>query len=208
MARFSFEDIEQAFDEIDRAFTDSPQFECEPLSNMFNCRVILKIETLNPIRSFKARGTELLTNRSDGKPMMCASAGNFGQAMAWSCRLRKIDLTVYGSVHANPFKVSRMKELGAKVIQQGDDFDTAKEIAREIAAKNNIRLVEDSFDVETVIGAGTIGYELGSIDTPIDMVPRSAWQWRSRERDFRWDPKFSSRCEDRCSSIDQRFRDD
>lgn len=172
--RFSFDDIHEAFDEIDAAFLDTPQFECETLSKLFDCHVILKVETLNPIRSFKGRGSELLTNRSKGEPMICASAGNFGQAMAWSCRLRKMQLTVYASIHANPFKVSRMKELGANVIQYGEDFDAAKAAARDVANAKGIRFVEDSYDVETIIGAGTMGVELASmdetIDRPFDMI--------------------------------------
>jgi len=169
-SRFTFDDINNAFDEIDRVFLDTPQFECEPLSKMFGCRVILKVETINPIRSFKGRGAELLTNRAEEKSLICASAGNFGQAMAWSCRTRNISLTVYASVNANPFKIARMKELGANVIQYGKDFDEAKEAASSTATSKGIRFVEDSLDVETVIGAGTIGMELESMDEAFDMV--------------------------------------
>lgn len=162
MPRFTYHDIIHAQSCIDPVFLNTPQFECEPLSMLFDCRVILKVETLNPIRSFKGRGAELLTHHAKERSMLCASAGNFGQAMAWSCRKRDIDLTVYASIHANAFKVSRMKELGANVIQQGDDFDSCKAIAREVASKKGIRFVEDSFDVDTVVGAGTVGVELSS----------------------------------------------
>ncbi|HEX8060482.1 MAG TPA: pyridoxal-phosphate dependent enzyme [Cyclobacteriaceae bacterium] len=140
------------------------------MSKMFRCSVILKVETLNPVRSFKGRGSELLTNRSDRESLVCASAGNFGQAMAWSCRLRGINLTVYASVNANPFKVARMKDFGANVVQYGEDFDEAKVAARKFASDENIRFVEDSLDVETAIGAGTIGIELAHIHEFIDTV--------------------------------------
>jgi threonine dehydratase len=169
-ARFTFDDITDAIDEIDIAFRNTPQFECEPLNKILGCNVILKVETLNPVRSFKGRGSELLANRSDREALVCASAGNFGQAMAWSCRTREIDLTVYASVNANPFKVARMKDLGAKVVQHGADFDEAKIAAREFASRENIRFVEDSLDVETVIGAGTIGVELSNIYEFVDTV--------------------------------------
>ncbi|MEI9920236.1 MAG: pyridoxal-phosphate dependent enzyme [Bacteroidota bacterium] len=170
MPRFFYQDIVQAVPKIDKIFLQTPQFDCEPLSKLLDCRVILKLETLNPIRSFKGRGSELLTSNSKEKELICPSAGNFGQAMALSCRKRGIYLTVYASVHANELKVSRMKELGAKVIQQGEDFDDAKEIACEAAGKNNVRFVEDAVDVETVIGAGTIGLELASMGSLIDLV--------------------------------------
>lgn len=164
MVRFTFEDILSAQSCIDPVFQNTPQYECETLGSYLGCRIILKVETVNPIRSFKGRGSELLTHRAKEKELMCASAGNFGQAMAWSCRKRGMKLTVYASVHANLYKVSRMKELGATVIQAGDDFDESKAIAREVANKKGIRFVEDSLDVETVIGAGTIGLELGAIN--------------------------------------------
>jgi threonine dehydratase len=160
MARFSFADIEHAESVIDPVFLNTPQFECETLSAFLGCRVILKLETLNPIRCFKGRGADLLMHHSKDRTIMCASAGNFGQAMAWSCRKRGVDLTVYASIHANASKVARMRELGANVILTGDDFDAAKASARIVAQQKSIRFVEDSLDVDTVVGAGTIGIEL------------------------------------------------
>jgi threonine dehydratase len=170
MPRFTYQDIIKAQAFIDPVFQNTPQFECETLGAMLGCRIILKVETVNPIRSFKGRGAELLTHHAKEKSLMCASAGNFGQAMAWSCRKRAIDLTVYASVHANAFKVSRMKELGANVIQKGDDFDISKALARDIASKNSVRFVEDSLDVDTVVGAGTIGVELSSGPQTPDLI--------------------------------------
>lgn len=169
MIRFSFKNIVNAQPCIDPLFQNTPQYESETLGAYFGCRVILKVETVNPIRSFKGRGAELLAHHTKEKQLMCASAGNFGQAMAWSCRKRSINLTVYAGLHANQFKVSRMKELGATVVQAGNDFDESKAIAREVASKKGIRFVEDSLDVETVIGAGTIGVELAT-STPVPDV--------------------------------------
>lgn len=160
MARFNYDDIVRAENSIDPVFRNTPQFECDTLSKQLGCRVFLKVETLNPIRSFKGRGADLLCAVAKDNHIMCASAGNFGQAMAWACAKQNKQLTVYASVHANPFKVSRMKELGASVILEGDDFDGAKLIAKKAAREKNIRFVEDSLDVETVVGAGTIGMEL------------------------------------------------
>jgi threonine dehydratase len=170
MSRFSVEEIERASQIIDPIFLRTPQYECETLGKLLGTKIILKIETLNPIRSFKGRGAELLVHNSQSKKMVCASAGNFGQAMAYSCRKKGIDITVYASVKANPFKVERMRELGAHVILKGEDFDSAKEEAREVAKKMGAQFVEDSFDVETAIGAGTIGLELKDYNDDLDAV--------------------------------------
>lgn len=169
--RFSIAQIEAASTHIDPVFLRTPQFIQPSLGEIFDCNVLLKVETLNPIRSFKGRGAELLVAQAaDQNPLMCASAGNFGQAMAYSCRKRQIQLTVYASVTANSFKVDRMRKLGAMVVLHGEDFDRAKIEARRIAQESGVRFVEDSLDVETVIGAGTIGLELVSFNEPIDVI--------------------------------------
>jgi threonine dehydratase len=169
MSRFDLHDIVEAQKVIDPVFLNSPQYEYEPLNEIVGCRVILKVETQNPIRSFKGRGADLLVSRTN-QPLLCASAGNFGQAMAYACRKRSIPLKVLVSVNANPFKIERMRAFGAEVILKGDDFDAAKQFAKEEALFNGYRFVEDSGDVETVIGAGTIGLELLDYPEPFDFV--------------------------------------
>jgi threonine dehydratase len=169
MTRFDLRDIIEAQKIIDPVFLNSPQYEYEPLNEIVGCRVILKVETQNPIRSFKGRGADLLVSKSN-QSLICASAGNFGQAMAYACMKRSIPLKVVAGVHANAFKIERMRKLGAEVILKGEDFDEAKQFAKEEATRINYRFVEDSSDVETVIGAGTIGLELLNYAHSIDYV--------------------------------------
>ena len=146
---------------IDSVFLDSPQFLAESLGGELGCRLVVKVETMNPIRSFKARGTEFLMASLEGKPhLTCATAGNFGQGMAWSARKRGFPITVFSATSANPLKVERMRALGAEVRQVGRDFDEAHHAATEFARSHGARLVEDGRDVEIAEGAGTIGMEL------------------------------------------------
>jgi threonine dehydratase len=158
--RVSLERIEYAAGVIGPVFLRTPQFVCEPLAAELGVRLVVKIETLNPIRSFKGRGADLLVSQvPPDTPLVCASAGNFGQAMAYSCRKRGIPLTVYAATAANPLKLERMRALGASVILHGEDFDAAKVEARRIAQQSGVRFVEDGLDIETLEGAGTIGLE-------------------------------------------------
>jgi len=114
--RLSLERIEHAAKVIDPAFLNTPQFVCEPLGEELGLRLALKIETMNPIRSFKGRGADFLVSQvKECGRLLCASAGNFGQAMAYACRKRGLKLTVYASINANPLKVERMRSLGAHV---------------------------------------------------------------------------------------------
>ncbi len=168
--RLNAQDIENAHKIIDAVFLYSPQYVCESLGETLGCRTILKIETNNPIRSFKGRGADLLCANADENELVCASAGNFGQAVAYACRRRNITLTIYAAETANPFKVERMKSLGANVVLAGADFDAAKLEAKRFAEKTSVRFVEDALDIETVIGAGTIGSELSNFGEAIDYL--------------------------------------
>jgi threonine dehydratase len=164
--RLSLDRIEAARRSIDPIFLDSPQFLSEPLG------VILKIETVNPIRSFKGRGAHffLSTLPSGTRHIVTASAGNFGQAMAHAARSRGFRATIFAAVSANPYKIDRMRELGAEVRLAGDDFDAAKVHAAAFAAESGAMFVEDGREVAISEGAGTIALELCRFATPIDVV--------------------------------------
>jgi threonine dehydratase len=159
--RLSVERIEQAASVIDPVFLNSPQFRAEPLERQLDCRVVVKVETLNPIRSFKGRGAEFLMATMTGRhPLVCATAGNFGQGMAFAARKRGVPLTIFASVTANPLKIERMRALGADVRLAGEDFKAAHSAAKEFAAANGAKLIEDGRIAAITEGAGTIGLEL------------------------------------------------
>lgn len=169
--RLSLERIAAATAVIDPVFLNSPQFLAESLSARLGCRLVVKVESLNPIRSFKGRGAELLAAMVEGRPpLVCASAGNFGQGMAYAARRRGLTLTVFAAVSASPLKVERMRALGADVRLEGADFDAAKQAARAFAAEAGAVFVEDSRDVATAEGAGTIGVELLRWPEPFDAI--------------------------------------
>jgi threonine dehydratase len=169
--RLKIDNIRAAVGEIDPVFLNTPQYEADSLSRILGAKIVVKIETANPIRSFKGRGAEFLASRISPKTkLITASAGNFGQAMAYACRRREIALTVYASVNANPLKLERMRALGATVVLRGEDFDAAKIEAKRVAAESGVRLVEDGRDVETGEGAGTIGLELAGWKGEFDAV--------------------------------------
>jgi len=157
----SVEHIATAYDVIEPCFRDSPQFEADALNNLFGCQLVLKIETLNPIRSFKGRGAQFFVyQRTDDTPLVCATAGNFGQGMAYAARKRGIPLTVFTNIDASPIKVERMSALGARVLAVGTQPDEANSAAAEFAAEANAVLVEDGREAAIAEGAGTIGLEL------------------------------------------------
>lgn len=169
--RLKLENISEAARRIDPVFLHSPQYNCEGLSETLGCELILKIEIINPIRSFKGRGADCFFVRNpDVKEVVCASAGNFGQGMAYAARKRGIKQVVYASVKANPLKLERMRAFGAEVRLHGDDFDAAKLAGKKYARQNGLIFAEDSRDVEFSEGAGTMAVELLQYPKPFDAV--------------------------------------
>ena len=162
--RLSLDNIRRAATQIDPVFRDSPQFECEPLSQALGAPLLLKVETLNPLRSFKGRGADFFMHenaqRLAGRVLVCATAGNWGQAMAYVCRVRQWPLVVYCATTANPLKLERMRAMGAEVRLHSDDFDAAKEEARRFCGQSGAVLVEDGREAGIAEGAGTIALEL------------------------------------------------
>jgi len=154
---------------IDPVFLDTPLYRCEALEPVLGCAVSIKLETANPVRSFKGRGTEVVANGLTGA-VVCASAGNLGQALAWSGRGRGLDVTVVASRHATKAKLDRIRALGARLELVDGDHEPARERAAAIARHDGIRLVEDSLDLETCEGAATVGLELAGSAQPFDVV--------------------------------------
>lgn len=169
----SIENIEEASRLIAPVFLNSPQFVSAELSDRLGHETVVKVETLNPIRSFKGRGADhLMRGLDSGRQVVCASAGNFGQAIAYAGGARGIGVTVYAATTANPTKIARMRALGAEVVLAGNDFDAAKNEARAYAERHpECLFVEDGDDPRVAEGAGTVGVELARMDLGTLLVP-------------------------------------
>ncbi|MEV8343898.1 threonine ammonia-lyase [Streptomyces niveus] len=158
---------------IDPVFLDTPLYRCEALEPGLGCAVSVKLETANPVRSFKGRGTEVVASLLGGegaREVVCASAGNLGQALAWSGRGRGLGVRVVASRFATRAKLDRIRALGATLELVDGDHELARERAADIARYDGIRLVEDSLDIETCEGAATIGLELADAAPSFDAV--------------------------------------
>lgn len=133
----------------------------------------IKLETANPVRSFKARGTEVVASLladNDSPAVMCGSAGNLGQALAWSGRTRGLEVTVVASRFAPAVKLDRIRALGAGLELVDGDNEMARARAEAIARHHGIALLDDSLDIETCEGAATIGLELVDAGPSFDAV--------------------------------------
>jgi threonine dehydratase len=159
--------VRQARRRIPPEFLDSAQYVHEGLSARAGIPVIVKLETGNPIRSFKGRGTWIAVHALAGegrlsseRAVVVASAGNFGQGVAYAARALRMPAVVFASRNANRAKVERMRGLGARVFQVGEDFDDARAAAGTHAAEHDSELLVDGDDPRLSTGAATIALEI------------------------------------------------
>jgi threonine dehydratase len=182
MVSVSADAIRSAHRRIPPAFRDGPQFVSEALSAEVGAPVVVKLETANPIGSFKGRGTwlalaELASSGEvgEGRGVVVASAGNFGQGVAYAGRALGVPVTVFAASTANASKVAAMRRLGADVRLVGEDFDDARGAATDHAAAGAGHLLIDGADPWISIGAGTIALELTDATASGDLPPLHAF---------------------------------
>jgi threonine dehydratase len=159
--------IRAALGRIAPAFTNTPQYVHDGLSARLGTTVVVKVETVNPIRSFKGRGTWIAIAALAGegtiaadRAVVCVSAGNFGQGVAYAARALGVPAVVFCSTRANRAKVARMRALGASVIEHGDDFDDARGASEAYAATHGAHLLVDGDDPRISTGAATMALEI------------------------------------------------
>ena len=171
--RVTTANIARAAQGISPVFLNTPLVQHDDLDAWLGARMSLKVESLGPLRSFKGRGGDwFMRQRTVKGPICAASAGNFGQALAWAARRAGESCTMFASLHASPLKLARMRALGATVMQVGEDFDAAKDAAREFGRANDIEYVEDGQALAITEGAGSIAVELASaIELDTLLVP-------------------------------------
>jgi threonine dehydratase len=165
------DEVERAAAGLDPVFANTPLLTGTALDDG-GARVALKVETLNPIRSFKGRGAVTwMREAGAGAPgVVCASAGNFGQGLAYAARAAGMPCHVFVGRTANPGKVEAMRRLGARVEVGGEDYDAAIETARAFAEGEGLRFVQDGRDPWIAAGAGTLAREAAEAGAAPDVA--------------------------------------
>lgn len=150
----------------------------ENLSEEFSSQIFLKREDLQPVRSFKIRGAynkiSTLSDEEKARGVVCASAGNHGQGVAYSCNKLNIRGTVFMPVTTPPQKIQQVKLFGkdkVKIVLKGDTFDEASAEANQYCEEAGAVFIHAFADEKVIAGQGTIGLELlEDGPTPIDYI--------------------------------------
>lgn len=172
------EHIFNAGRELHRHFTTTPLQRNDWLSDRYDCNVYLKREDLQVVRSFKIRGAyhaiQSLTESEQEKGVVCASAGNHAQGVAYSCKLLGIKGWIF-MPHTTPRqKINQVKRFGGELVEvilTGDTFDDAFSQAMHFVEQEGIVFIHPFDDERTIVGQGTIGMELmNQMNEPIHYI--------------------------------------
>ncbi len=127
-------------------------------------RVFVKHENLQPTGAFKVRnGLAALTalepeERQRG--VVAATRGNHGLGLAWAGRRLGIPVTVCVPLGNNPEKNAALRGLGARLVEQGHDYDESAQVAERLVREEGLCLVHSTNDARVVAGAGTLTLEM------------------------------------------------
>lgn len=171
-------DIDEAAKRLNGIVFHTPLNKNEHLSQEYGCNLWLKREDLQLVRSYKLRGAYNFMSsqkREDvEKGVVCASAGNHAQGVAYSCQALKIKGRIFMPSTTPKQKVSQVKFFGkefVEVVLVGDTFDDSYNEAIKYCTENKLLFVHPFDDPKVIAGQGTVGLEiLEDITEPIDYI--------------------------------------
>ncbi|WP_062199620.1 threonine ammonia-lyase IlvA [Massilibacterium senegalense] len=176
--RVSVEDVILAHHTLKGVATKTPLQLNKILSNRYGGNVYLKREDLQVVRSFKLRGAynmiRNLPKEDLDKGVVCASAGNHAQGVAFSCQALGVQGKIFMPATTPRQKVSQVKMFGAdaiEVILTGDTFDDSFNEAMTYCTEQGMTFVHPFDDVKVIAGQGTVGLEImDEVKEPVDYV--------------------------------------
>lgn len=159
--------IQDASKRLADVVSPTPLQYSERLSSLYQAQIYLKREDLTKVRSFKIRGAynkiATLSDEERERGVVCASAGNHAQGVAYSCARLKIKGTIYMPVTTPNQKLEKVIHFGGKHVHitlVGNTFDECSKEARVFCEKTNAVFVHPFDDVEVMAGQATLATEV------------------------------------------------
>ncbi|BDD04983.1 threonine ammonia-lyase IlvA [Aureibacter tunicatorum] len=170
--------IQLAYQRIKNVVSKTPLQRSKNLSDKYNANIFLKREDLQIVRSYKIRGAynkiSSLNSDEQAKGIVCASAGNHAQGVAYSCFDLKIKGKIFMPSTTPKQKVNQVRMFGkdyVEVILTGDTFDDAYNKALDTCEKEGMTFIHPFDDEKVMAGQGTVGLEiLLDAEEPIDYI--------------------------------------
>ena len=178
MGKVHLEEIVMAGQALKGVITKTPLQRDELLSERYKCNIFLKREDLQVVRSFKIRGAYNLMQSIPrdilNKGVVCASAGNHAQGVAFSCKALGVPGRIYMPSTTPRQKISQVKRFGGdfiEVVLTGDTFDDSFNEAKNYCETENKHFIHPFDDPMVIAGQGTIALEvMNDMEDKIDYI--------------------------------------
>src|SRR5690625_404506 len=147
-------------------------------SKLYECKVYIKREDLQHVRSFKLRGDfykiKRIEKQAKEKGVVCASAGNHAQGVAYACANLGIKGKIFMPQTTPKQKISQVKMFGkefVEVVLVGDTFDDSYGEAMKYTEENDRIFIHPFNDPDIIAGQGTAAVEMmNDIEEEVDFV--------------------------------------
>ena len=174
----SVEAINKASKVLEEILEPTPFKKNDNLSDTYQANVFLKREDLQMVRSYKIRGAynkiRSIAPENMKNGIVCASAGNHAQGVAFSCSKLKIMGSIFMPTTTPKQKIEQVRMFGKEFIEivlTGDTFDAANAAAIAYAKENDKTFIPPFDDPKVMEGQGTIGKEiLEQSDVKLDYI--------------------------------------
>lgn len=160
-------DIEEAANKLNDVIQKTPLHYSKRLSDLYHADIYVKREDLQEVRSYKIRGAynkiSSLTKQEQKNGVVCASAGNHAQGVAYSCNALKINGVIFMPVVTPNQKIDKVKKFGDGYVEIkliGNTFDEASAAAQKYCQQRGASYIHPFDDPLTIAGQGTVGKEL------------------------------------------------
>ncbi len=159
--------IEEAAVRLAPVIFRAPLQRSNRLSKRYGADILIKREDLQEVRSFKIRGAynriDSMSPQERERGVVCASAGNHAQGVAFACEALGIRATIFMPEITPTQKIDRVKHFGGELVHirlVGDSYDDASAAAQAFCAERHAVFVHPFDDALTIAGQGTVGKEL------------------------------------------------
>lgn len=163
----SARDIKKAYQVLEKVVEKTPLDYDRYLSEKYQANVYLKRENMQKVRSFKIRGAYYaiheLTDGEKNKGVVCASAGNHAQGVAFTCNEMKIPATIFMPVTTPQQKIGQVRFFGGDYVTiklVGDTFDASAKAAQEYTKEEGMTFIDPFDDFNVQAGQGTVAFEI------------------------------------------------
>lgn len=137
------------------------------LSEKYGATIYLKRENIQKVRSFKIRGAyyaiSQLSDEEKKRGVVCASAGNHAQGVAYTCNEMKIPATIFMPVTTPQQKIGQVQFFGGSFVNiqlVGDTFDASAQAAQDFTKAEGMTFIDPFDDDNVQAGQGTVAYEI------------------------------------------------